>query len=178
MLRDNLVGLIEPMQISAGADPLALSIQKRASDDRPSCLENPRPEGVESSLTENVTSPFQAEPTQEGDKLVSPRLSFELGTNHQMNKTNTKSNNTLAPAEIFPEGLFTFSAAIKPRTQPKAKPKIPATIPPTKYPIAPPTRPKNPARLVSILSFDLSAPQQWQTFPANGVSFPQFEQRI
>jgi hypothetical protein len=63
MLRDNLVGLIEPMQISAGADPLALSIQKQASDDRPSCLENPRPEGVESSLTENVTSPFQAEPT-------------------------------------------------------------------------------------------------------------------
>jgi len=64
MLRDNLVGLIEPMQISAGADPLALSIQKQASDDRSLCLENPRPEGVESSLTENVTSPFQAEPTQ------------------------------------------------------------------------------------------------------------------
>jgi hypothetical protein len=63
MLRDNLVGLIEPMQISAGTDPLALSIQKQASDDRPSCLENPRPEGAESSLTENVTSPFQAEPT-------------------------------------------------------------------------------------------------------------------
>src|SRR5260370_21053790 len=64
MLRDNLVGLIEPMLISAGADPLALSIQKRASDDRPSCLENPRPQGAESSLTENVTSPFQAEPAQ------------------------------------------------------------------------------------------------------------------
>ena len=65
MLRDNLVGLIEPMQISAGADPLALSIQKQASDDRPSCLENPRPERAESSLTENVTSPFQAEPTHQ-----------------------------------------------------------------------------------------------------------------
>jgi hypothetical protein len=64
MLRDNLVGLIEPMRISAGADPLALSLQKQGSDDRPSCLENPRPEGAESSLTENVTSPFQAEPTQ------------------------------------------------------------------------------------------------------------------
>jgi len=62
MLRDNLVGLIEPMPISAGVDPLALSIQKQASDDRSSCLENPRPEGAESSLTENVTSPFQAEP--------------------------------------------------------------------------------------------------------------------
>ena len=62
MLRDNLVGLIEPMRISAGADPLALSIQKQASDDRSLCLENPRPQGAESSLTENVTSPFQAEP--------------------------------------------------------------------------------------------------------------------
>src|SRR5438105_10912677 len=61
MLRDNLVGLIEPMRISAGVDPLAL-IQKQSSDDRSSCLENPRPEGAESSLTENVTSPFQAEP--------------------------------------------------------------------------------------------------------------------
>src|SRR6266481_2154985 len=70
MLRDNLVGLIEPMQISAGADPLALSIQKQASDDRSLCLENPRPEGVESSLTENVTSPFQAEPTHHLDSAV------------------------------------------------------------------------------------------------------------
>ena len=64
MLRDNLVGLIEPMQISAGVDPLALTIRKQASDDRPSCLENPRPERAETSLTENVTSPFQAEPAQ------------------------------------------------------------------------------------------------------------------
>ena len=64
MLRDNLVGLIEPMRISAGVDPLAL-IQKQSSDDRSSCLENPRPEGAESSLTENVTSPFQAEPAQD-----------------------------------------------------------------------------------------------------------------
>ena len=64
MLRDNLVELIEPMPNGAGADPLALGIQKQtqASDDRLSCLENPRPEGAESSLTENVTSPFQAEP--------------------------------------------------------------------------------------------------------------------
>ena len=65
MLRDNLVGLIEPMRISAGVDPLALSIQTQASDDRSSCLENPRPEGAESSLTENVASPFQAEPAQD-----------------------------------------------------------------------------------------------------------------
>jgi hypothetical protein len=69
MLRDNLVGLIEPMQISAGVDPLALTIQKQASDDRPSCLENPRPERAESSLTENATSPFQAEPAQYVNRL-------------------------------------------------------------------------------------------------------------
>src|SRR5216683_4494348 len=37
---------------------------KRSSDDRPPCLENPRPEGAESTLTENAASPFQAEPRQ------------------------------------------------------------------------------------------------------------------
>jgi hypothetical protein len=37
---------------------------KKPSDDRPSCLENPRPAGAEYSLTENVASPFQAEPRQ------------------------------------------------------------------------------------------------------------------
>ena len=30
----------------------------------PSCLENPRPAGAESTLTENVASPFHAEPRQ------------------------------------------------------------------------------------------------------------------
>jgi hypothetical protein len=63
MLRDNLVGLIEPMFSSAGANPLALCIaRQKSSDDRPPCLENPRPEGTESTLTENAASPFQAEP--------------------------------------------------------------------------------------------------------------------
>ena len=33
-----------------------------SSDDRPPCLKNPRPEGAESTLTENVASPFHAEP--------------------------------------------------------------------------------------------------------------------
>ncbi len=63
MLRDNLVGLIEPMLSSAGANPLALCTErKRSSDDRPPCLENSRPEGAESTLTENAPSPFHAEP--------------------------------------------------------------------------------------------------------------------
>ena len=54
MLRDNLVGLIAPTQ-NRGT---------QASHDRSSYLQNPRPAGAESSLTENVTSPFQAEPRQ------------------------------------------------------------------------------------------------------------------
>ncbi len=78
MLRDNLVGLIEPMRISAGVDPLALSIQKQASDDRSSCLENPRPEGAESSLTENVTSPFQAEPAHLNESAIRRRFRENL----------------------------------------------------------------------------------------------------
>jgi hypothetical protein len=77
MLRDNLVELIEPMPNGAGADPLAPGIhkQRQASDDRLSCLENPRPEGAESSLTENVTSPFQVEPAQH--QVIDNRCGFE-----------------------------------------------------------------------------------------------------
>ena len=85
MLRDNLVGLIEPMRSSAGLDPLTLSIQKQASDDRSSCLENPRPEGAESSLTENVTSPFQAEPAHIHPPRVFPTQSLrfrKMGRSH------------------------------------------------------------------------------------------------
>jgi hypothetical protein len=63
MLRDNLVGLIEPMFRSAGANPLALcKALRESSDDRPPCLENPRPEGAESTLPENAPSPFHVEP--------------------------------------------------------------------------------------------------------------------
>jgi len=65
MLRDNLVGLIEPMFRSTGTDPLALrNALRESSDDRPPCLENPRPGGAESTLMENAHSPFHAEPKQ------------------------------------------------------------------------------------------------------------------
>jgi hypothetical protein len=82
MLRDNLAGLIEPMLSSAGAYPLALCTEpKQSSDDRPPCLENPRPEGAESTLTENAASPFHAEPRQLWElplaklsRLACPRL--------------------------------------------------------------------------------------------------------
>ncbi len=64
MLRDNLVGLIEPMLCSAGAQSSrAVHREKTPSGDRPPCLENPRPEkGRNLTLKENVPSPFQVEP--------------------------------------------------------------------------------------------------------------------
>src|SRR6266480_1240020 len=74
MLRDNLVGLIEPMPTARENDgsSLALSIhkQRQASDDRSSCLKNPRPAGAESSLTERTTSPFQTEPRHLGVSFI------------------------------------------------------------------------------------------------------------
>ena len=47
MLRDNLVGLIEPMLSSAGAYPLALcNDRNESSDDRPqNALKIPAPKG-------------------------------------------------------------------------------------------------------------------------------------
>jgi hypothetical protein len=51
MLRDSLAGLIETMIGSAGKELLALLVHHRI--DRPQCLGNPRPEGAESTLTEN-----------------------------------------------------------------------------------------------------------------------------
>ena len=41
-----------------------LATTRSSSDDRPSCLENPRPEGAAPTLPENVASPFHAEPRQ------------------------------------------------------------------------------------------------------------------
>ncbi len=76
MLRDNLVGLIELMLSSAGVYSLALcTATNKPSDDRPPCLENPRPEGAEPTLTENVPSPFHAEPRHAAHRLI--RLSSE-----------------------------------------------------------------------------------------------------
>jgi len=49
---------------AGGSSPALHPEGRRSSDDRPSCLENPRPAGAESTLTENVASPFQAEPRQ------------------------------------------------------------------------------------------------------------------
>src|SRR6516165_5483012 len=68
MLRDNLAGLIEPMLSSAGAYPLALATdRKELSDDRPQyALKIPARQGGIYALTENVASPFHAEPRQTG----------------------------------------------------------------------------------------------------------------
>jgi len=75
MLRDNLAGLIEPMLRSAAARNLGAPRVPRSHDSRavrtaqhqnhrttdPRCLENPRPEGAESTLPGNAASPFLAE---------------------------------------------------------------------------------------------------------------------
>jgi len=50
----------ETMIGQRGNQFLALLLNHRI--ERPQCLENPRPEGAEPTLTENVASPFQAEP--------------------------------------------------------------------------------------------------------------------
>ena len=48
MLRDNLVGLIEPMLSSAGVDPLALCMRGKSHRTiDPHALKNPRPEGAD-----------------------------------------------------------------------------------------------------------------------------------
>ena len=65
MLRDTLAGLIEPMLHSAEVHCSRASFSPRCIRHRtidPQCLENPRPAGAESTLTENAPSPFQAEP--------------------------------------------------------------------------------------------------------------------
>jgi len=71
MLRDNLTGLIEPMFSSAGAYPLALCTDRnKSSDDRPQhALKIPARQGGIYALTENVTSPFHAEPRHCEDLL-------------------------------------------------------------------------------------------------------------
>ena len=65
MLRDTRVGLIEPMLRSAGVHCSRAGFSSCCSRHRtidPQCLENPRPAGAESTLTENARSPFHAEP--------------------------------------------------------------------------------------------------------------------
>ena len=44
----------------------------------PQCLENPRPEGAEPTLTGSVGSPFHAEPRQSGDYTHNPVNSISL----------------------------------------------------------------------------------------------------
>ena len=59
MPRDNLVG--SSRRCWSAEVCLSRSSQNHRIE-RPLCLENPRPEGAEYSLTENASSPFHAEP--------------------------------------------------------------------------------------------------------------------
>ncbi len=63
------------MLSSAGGPSPALHVDgRKSSDDRPPCLENPRPEGADPTLTENVASPFHAEPRQVPDAVPSANI--------------------------------------------------------------------------------------------------------
>jgi hypothetical protein len=62
MLRDNLAELNERMRNRAGADPLAPSIEKQASNDRLPRLKNSRPCAAKSALIESVTRLFTSWP--------------------------------------------------------------------------------------------------------------------
>jgi hypothetical protein len=65
--------LIEPMLSSAGGPSPALYADgRKSSDDRPSCLENPRLGGAESTPTGNAASPFLAE-LRDNDGNLTPR---------------------------------------------------------------------------------------------------------
>ena len=76
MLRDNPEGSSSRWLSSAGGPSPALHVDgRKSSDDRPSCLENPRPAGAESTLTENASSPFHAEP-RHSDATIWPRGRF------------------------------------------------------------------------------------------------------
>jgi hypothetical protein len=82
MLRDNLAGLIEPKLNSAGAYPLALGTdRKESSDDRPHhALKIPARQGGIYALTENVASPFHAEPRQPIEPGSRPQIAIaEMG---------------------------------------------------------------------------------------------------
>ncbi len=118
MLRDNLVGLIEPMLSSAGANPLALcTARKKPSDDRPSCLENPRPEGAESTLTENAASPFHAEPRQKACLWTVLLEKINVGHNAgpllAASETLHLGSSTRALPCVFPERLRCVLSSIR-----------------------------------------------------------------
>src|SRR5271155_2753500 len=88
MRRDTRVGRTAPMRNSG----------TQASHDRSSCLENPRPEGAESSLTENVTSPFQAEPAQQHPAAVG--TCFSRGHAASMESVTYAIRDTRFPAKL------------------------------------------------------------------------------
>src|ERR1035441_1587448 len=66
-----------------GSSPFAL-YPKTHRIGRPLCLENPRPEGAEYSLTESATSPLHAEPEQIKQHL---RIKAFYGTSENAVKT-------------------------------------------------------------------------------------------
>ena len=80
MLRDNLVGLIVPMQ----------SCRTQVLGDEFSYLENPRPVGAESLLTGRCSSPFQTEPRQtQGAEYLDCHYGGDVGTSGEARTKNS-----------------------------------------------------------------------------------------
>src|SRR5271157_4341849 len=112
------------MLMWCGSDPLApCTYRKQSSDDRPPCLENPRPAGAESTLTENVASPFQAEPTQvaatlhpdygRGPCSPSPVYPFTQTTWRNVCTTSTRSRcaSITASMDLYAIGVSSMTSA-------------------------------------------------------------------
>ena len=94
--------------------PLALSSEwKQPSDDRPPCLENPRPAGVEPTLTENAASPFPAEPAHFSYVQVTFKLFDRTGnvvgtTLANQNNLNAGETRRFVATDAFPAHHYRF----------------------------------------------------------------------
>jgi hypothetical protein len=112
MLRDTLVGLIEPMLRRAGvccsrAGSSPCCSRHRTID--PQCLENPRPAGAESTLTENARSPFHAEPRHRRPRFVmktGPFLAARFAL--LVSWLNSRLDNLVTPISLTPPNVATW----------------------------------------------------------------------
>src|SRR5207245_11047035 len=83
--RDDEVGVCE-----LRSAPLPKPSSRPHRSDRPPCLENPRPEGAEHSLSGNGNSPFQAEPGHYEDQYSTWTKNYAKAIYH-----NSRSHNPL-----------------------------------------------------------------------------------
>ncbi len=75
----------------------------------PLCLENPRPAGAEPTLTENVASPFQAEPRQAAVSDVCGRVINPAGERLNGVELSLTSESDSATFAVESDGVGSFS---------------------------------------------------------------------